>query len=147
MFDIEREQLRKTYQLCRLGFMILAIALVVACFDSLLDLFGRFEQGPGLLTWIHGSTWYQWCDTPIVWGSLIGAILLWGRWDHVSWQRRAGLFLVMNLVDIGLWVMARGDAIRGPGRCNAGYALGISGGHEWLRYNLGVALQAGGSSP
>ena len=112
-------------------FMILAVALVLACFDSLLELFGRFEQGPGLLTWIHGSAWYQWLDTPIVWGCLIGAILLWGRWDHVSWQRRAGLFLVMNLVDVGLWFMARGDAM--------GARVGEFG-HEWLRMNLGIAL-------
>jgi heme exporter protein D len=131
MFDIEREQLRKTYQLCRLAFAILAVALVVACFDSLLGLFGRFEQGPGLLTWIYASAWYQWLDAPMVWGCLIGAILLWGRWDHVSWQRRAGLFLIMNLVDLVLWVMARGDAM--------GARVGEFG-HEWLRLNLGRAL-------
>ena len=131
MFDIEREQLRKTYQLCRLGFMILAMALVMACFDSLLGLFGNFEPGPGLVTWIRGSAWYQWCGTPIVWGCLIGSILLWGRWDHVSWQRRAGLFLVMNMVDVVLWFMARGDAM--------GARVGEFG-HEWLRGNLGLAL-------
>ena len=33
MFDLEREQLRKTYQLCRLGFGFIAVALVLACFD------------------------------------------------------------------------------------------------------------------
>jgi hypothetical protein len=129
MYDIEREQLRKTYQLCRLAFMILAGALVLACFTSLLDLFGRFE--PNLRTWIHGSPWYLWIDTPIVWGCVIGATLLWGRWDHVSWQRRAGLLLVMNLVDLGLWFMARGDAL-GP-------RVGEIG-HEWLRFNIGQAL-------
>ena len=131
MFDIEREQLRKTYQLCRLGFMILAMALVIACVDSLLGLFGTFEPGPGLVTWIHGSAWYQWRDTPIVWGCLIGSILLWGRWDHASWQRRAGLFMAMNMVDVALWVMARGDAM--------GARVGEFG-HEWLRGNLGLAL-------
>ena len=52
MFDIEREQLRKTYQLCRLGFTILAVALVLACFDSLLDLFAMIRAGTWS-TWIH----------------------------------------------------------------------------------------------
>ena len=129
MFDIEREQLRKTYQLCRLGFTILAFALVLACFGSLLDLFSRFDRN--LVTWIRQSMLYQWLDTPMVWGCLIGATLLFGRWDHVSWQRRAGLFLVMNLVDLGLWFADRGDAM--------GLAPGEFG-HQWLREIMGQAL-------
>jgi hypothetical protein len=129
MFDIEREQLRKTYQLCRLGFTILAVALVLACFISLLDLFSRFDRS--LATWIQQSMLYRWLDAPIVWGCLIGATLLFGRWDHASWQRRAGLFLMMNLVDLGLWFINRGDAI--------GVGAGEFG-HEWLREIMGEAL-------
>jgi hypothetical protein len=129
MFDIEREQLRKTYQLCRLGFTILAFALVLACFTSLLDLFSKFDRN--LVTWIRQSMLYQWIDTPMVWGCLIGATLLFGRWDHTSWQRRAGLFLVMNLVDLGLWFLARGDAM--------GLGAGEFG-HDWLREIMGAAL-------
>ncbi len=44
MYDLEREQLRKTYQLCRLAFLMLAVALVLACFESLLDLFGKVSS-------------------------------------------------------------------------------------------------------
>jgi len=133
MFDIEREQLRKTYQLCRLGFIILAVALVLACFTSLLDLFGKFE--PGIASWFRDSPLYHWVETPIVWGSLIGATLLWGRWDHVSWQRRSGLLLVMSLVDLAIWFIERG--------IERGDALGVNvgdGGSEWLRYVIGVSL-------
>jgi hypothetical protein len=130
MFDIEREQRRKTYQLCRLGFTILAVALVLACFSSLLDLASRFVDR-GMVTWIRQSIWYQWLDTPIVWGCLIGATLLFGRWDHASWQRRAGLFLMLNLVDLGLWFVARGD-VMGGGAAEFG--------HEWLREIMGAAL-------
>ena len=131
MYDIEREQIRKTYQLCRLGFFFLAAALSVACFESLLDLVGRFDHGHGLLTWIHGFDWYQWLGTPITWASAIGAILLWGRWNHTSWQRRAGLFLLMNLADLVLWFIARSDTnVAGPGDF----------GHLWLRDSLGHAL-------
>jgi heme exporter protein D len=129
MFDLEREQLRKTYQLCRLGFTILAVALALACFVSLLSLYGTFDHGLG--TWIRESGLSEWIDAPIVWGCLIGATLLWGRWDQVSWQRRAGLFLVMNLVDVGLWFISRADAM-GP-------QVGEFG-HEWLRASLGTAL-------
>jgi hypothetical protein len=129
MFDLEREQIRKTYQLCRLAFIVLGTALALACFTSLLGLFGRFQ--PALLSWVQGSGLYDWVDAPIVWGCLIGATLLWGRWDHVSWQRRAGLFLVMNLVDVGLWFISRADAM--------GAQAGEFG-HEWLRESLGTAL-------
>ncbi len=124
MYDIEREQIRKTYQLCRLGFFFLAAALSIACFESLLDLIGRFDHGHGLLSWIHGFEWYQWLGTPIIWGSAVGAILLWGRWNHTSWHRRAGLFLLMNLADLVLWFIARSDTnLAAPGDF----------GHLWLR--------------
>ena len=129
MYDVEREQIRKTYQLCRLAFIMLGVALGLACFDSLLDLFARFQ--PQLVSWVQKSDFYQWVGAPITWGCLIGATLLWGRWDHASWQRRAGLFLVMNLVDVGLWFISRADAMG---------AQAVDFGHEWLRISLGTAL-------
>jgi hypothetical protein len=129
MFDPERDQVRKTYQLCRLGFAINAIAYVIFSFTSLLDLFSNFE--PGLFMWVHEAPWYSWLNVPIVWCSLIGAILLWGRWDNPSWQRRSGLLLVMCLVDAGLWFVASGEAL--------GLHFGDVG-HRWLRGHLAEAL-------
>ena len=49
----------------------------------------------------------------------------------MSWQRRAGLLLVMCLVDVGLWFVARGDAWD--------FTSGKSD-IDWLRDNLGPAL-------
>jgi hypothetical protein len=127
MYDIDREQERKTYQVCRFAFAANAVAYVLLSFTSLLSLFGRFE--PNLVTWIHNAPWYPWINVPIVWCSLIGATLLWGRWNHPSWQRRSGLLLVMCLVDLGLWFIERRDAL-GAGEI----------GHEWLRDSLAQAL-------
>jgi hypothetical protein len=129
MFDIDRDQLRKTYQLCRVGFTLLALALVLACFTSLLDLFSKFE--PGLVIGIQDSPWYQWLETPITWGCLLGAALLFGRWDHVSWQRRAGLLLIMSLVDLAIWFIKKGDAL--------GVNVG-DGGSDWLLATIGITL-------
>jgi hypothetical protein len=129
MMDLEREQFRQTYLLARLGFAILAGALLLACFDSLLMLFWPFH--PHLVGRIVRSAWYPWIDLPIVWGSLLGATLLWGRWEEVSWQRRSGLLLVMSLVDVVLWVLDHG-AVFGRGE--------VAIGHDWLRRNLGLAL-------
>src|SRR5437764_7022908 len=129
MMDLEREQFRKTYEVSRLGFAILSTALVLACFTSLLDLLSCFHRD--LVLRIIRTAWYPWIDVPIVWGSLLGATLLWGRWEHVSWQRRSGLLLVMSLADVVLWVLAHG-AVLGRGE--------IAIGHDWLRGHLGEAL-------
>jgi len=129
MMDLEREELRKTYFLCRLGFAFLSLALTLACFTYLLALFGYFN--PHLALRIIRSSWYQWIELPVVWGGLIGTTLLWGRWEHVSWQRRSGLLLVMCLVDVALWFLDHGAAL---GRRDAQI------GHDWFRGNLGQAL-------
>jgi hypothetical protein len=129
MYDIEREHERRTYQVCRFAFAANAVAYILLSFTSLVGLFGRFE--PGLVTRIHNAAWYPWLDVLVVWCSLIGATLLWGRWDHASWQRRSGLLLLMCLVDLGLWFMDRRDAV--------GARVGEIG-HEWLRQSLAQAL-------
>jgi hypothetical protein len=129
MYDQEREQLRKTYQLCRVGFGIIAVALVLACLPSVLWLFTTFDRA--MVGWILDSRWYHWIDTPIVWCSLIGTTLLWGRWNHPSWQRRAGLLLIMGLADIAIWFLDQGETL--------GFRHVELGGH-WFRQNLGQAL-------
>jgi hypothetical protein len=129
MFDLDREQVRKTYQLCRLGFGITAVALVLACVTSLLTLLGSFE--PNLIDWMREKSLHQWVDTPIVWCSLIGATLLWGRWDQASWQRRSGLLLAICAVVIVLWFLASGEML--------GLRVGEFG-HPWLRDRFREAL-------
>jgi hypothetical protein len=129
MLDLEREQLRKTYQLCLWGFAINGVALALACFTSLLSLFRSFD--PRLVHWIHQNALWEWIDTPIVWGSLIGTALLWGRWDHVSWQRRSGLLLAMCVVDLAIWFLNRRVAL--------GFDVSDIGG-LWMRDKLGQAL-------
>ncbi|MGO9468850.1 MAG: hypothetical protein ACLQIB_42920 [Isosphaeraceae bacterium] len=126
MFDQEREQLRKNYQLCRLGFGITAAGLVLACFDSLLGLFGSLQ--PHFFFSVRQSLWYQWLETPITWCTLIGVSMLRGSWEQASWRRRSGLLLVMCLIDLGLWFFARTES------------LGLPLGHHWLRRHIAEAL-------
>jgi hypothetical protein len=132
MMDLEREQLRKTYQVSRLGFGLLSVALGLACVDAILPLLAHFHRDLFFLyIRIVRSSWYEWISVPITWGSLLGVTLLWGRWDHASWQRRVGLLLVMNLVDGALWFFEHGTALGIPD---------LNIGHDWLRNNLGQAL-------
>jgi hypothetical protein len=128
--DQEREQERQTYRLCRLGFGIISFALVIACFSTLLSLPGHFG-GRAFLPWLRNTTWWVWVDAPVVWGSLIGSYLLWGRWNHAAWQRRAGLLVLMGLVDAVLWLSEHGQDL--------GLRTGDIG-HPWLRQNIGQAL-------
>jgi hypothetical protein len=126
MIDLEREQLRKIYQICRIGFFILAASLVPVCIITLLVMIGLLGDR-GLLNWVIGSPWNEWTSTLSVWGSLIGTMLLWGRWDHTSWQRRTGLLLVLSLVDLVSWFISHGQG-------------DVPGPHRWFLENLGEAL-------
>jgi hypothetical protein len=130
MYDDERDQTRKTYQLCRAAFVILALALAVACFTSFLELLGTFD--PNVVQWVKRSPWYRWVDAPIVWLSLIGAALLWGRWPHASWQRRSGLLVAMSLVDLVNWFLDQAD--------DAGLLHNVDFASDWFRQNLNMAL-------
>jgi hypothetical protein len=126
----ERDRVRKNYQLCRMGFGLLSLALVLASFTSILAttyLFTHLE----LCREIFRSSWYHWIDAPIIWTSLLGTTLLWGRWESASWQRRTGLLLIMCLVDMVLWVMDQGTELQ---------LINRDFGHEWLRGKLGQAL-------
>ena len=130
LMDDDREQERRTYHLCQMAFVALSFALVLATVDTVLALPQHFRAHP-LLPWLFFSPPWGWVDTPIVWGSLFGAYLLWGRWKNPSWQRRTGLLLLMSMVDAALWAAHHGDAL---GLCKGEF------GHRWFRDELGQAL-------
>lgn len=112
-----------------MGFGILSAALALACFTSAVFLLRNFY--PGLCAPIIASRWYQWLDMPITWCSLLGVVILWGRFDHPSWHKRVGLLLFMSLVDVGLWLITHGEELD--------MAHGDFG-HYWLRMHIGQAL-------
>lgn len=128
--DQEREQQRRTYQLCRLGFGLLSFALLVACVTSVLGILGLFFR-PAPILWIIRTPLWHWSDVPVVWGSLVGTYLLWGRWPDSGWQRRSGLLLMMCCCDAVLWFLEHGGEL--------GLRLSEVG-HEWLRMEIGQAL-------
>ncbi len=128
--ELEREQERRTYRLCQLGFGIISVALVLACAESLLFLPKLFRVR-GVLHELFDTEFWRWADSPVVWLSLVGSYLLWGRWSAPGWQRRAGLLVVMGGVDVVLWLIEHGNE------------LGLRTGefsHDWLRVNIGSAL-------
>jgi hypothetical protein len=127
MIELERDHLRKTYQLCRIGFFLLTISLVPPCIFSLIGMVGLLLGDPQLFRWLMNSPLNPWVNTLSVWGSMAGTMLLWGRWNHQSWQRRTGFLLFMCLVDLIVWFIDRSEGLV-PGQPN------------WFRTNLGQAL-------
>ena len=130
MDEEDRLKERRRYQLCRAGFALIAVALVLASLQSILSFPMHFRARP-FLPWLLRSAAWQWTDVPVVWGSLIGVYLLWGRWDDRSWQRRAGLLLVMCLADAWLWFLDHG--------ADLGLRVGDVG-SVWFRVHVGQAL-------
>lgn len=129
MIDLERDQLRKTYEVCRMGFAVLSASLLLACLSSIIPILWNFY--PELCSRIVRTVWFKWIDLPITWGSLMGVTLLWGRFEHPGWQRRVGLLLVMSLADAGLWFLDHGAELG---------LVEAEVGHDWLRMNVGQAL-------
>lgn len=128
--ELDHERQRWTYTLCRLGFGVLSVALVLACCTSLLWLLSWFGARNIMRAIVMTRAWH-WIDVPIVWGSLVGTYLLWGRWNERGWQRRSGLLLLMCFVDAALWLFEHANDL--------GLHEGEIG-HEWLRSQLGEAL-------
>src|SRR3954471_19020951 len=110
IMDQERDQQRRTYEICRLGFGIVSIALVLACLSTVVWLTGQFV-GRRAIAWIIQTPLWRWLDAPIVWGSLVGSYLLWGRWSEPGWQRRTGLLVLMCVCDAVLWFLDHGEAL------------------------------------
>jgi hypothetical protein len=128
--DQEREQQRRTYQLCRFGFGMLSFSLMVACLSMILVHIWLFFR-PAPMLWIFRTRLWHWSDVPVVWGSLLGTYLLWGRWSDTGWQRRSGLLVLMCVCDAFLWFLEHGAEL--------GLRLSEVG-HEWVRMAIGQSL-------
>lgn len=123
---------RPRYRLCRAGFILCAAVLVLQAADRACLLAALFGDVHDLLKLVRHPLWGWIVGTPITWGAVVGSYLLWGRWNEPRWQRQAGLLVLMNLVDAGLWIVEHGDA------------LGIRQGdvrYPWLIFQIGSGQQ------
>src|SRR4051794_13623385 len=129
--DLEREELRRRYQLCRAGFALNAVGLGLLCLNSAFNLAFLLTFEREILVLLRSPIWDWLVGAPITWTTLIGSYLLWGRSADPAWQRRAGLLVLMNFVDILLWTLEHGGTL--------GLRLGGIG-HDWFRPPLGRGL-------
>lgn len=105
------EESRPRHGLGRVGFGLIALALGLLCVvevSLLAYLFGAQHQVQAL----HDHPAWLWLvDAPITWGSLVGSYLLWALWNQPSWRRRAGLLLIMNAIDAGMWTVVHAEEL------------------------------------
>ncbi len=98
-------------RLCRLALGLSALALGLLCASNIALEFAPLlgvHQFLGLL----GKPFWIWGIEPVItWGSLLGAILFLGRWDDPSWQRCAGLLVLLDAVDAGTWLLSHAQAL------------------------------------
>ncbi|WZO97988.1 hypothetical protein EP7_005040 [Isosphaeraceae bacterium EP7] len=135
MMESDHDIQRRRYRLCMIGFGLTAVSILLLAVDSTLNLGLRLSwmRGqPAPWAWALNSPAYSWLiGAPITWMALLGTYLLWGRWDDPSWQRRAGLLVVMNLVDSVLWAIDRGPELG---------LMAADAEHLWFRIKLAQAL-------
>ena len=136
--DQDLDQQRRTYRLCQIGMVLSGLSMVLFALDSttqglfLGSIFftGRFP--PFWMTVFEAVWWDLAIKLPMNLLALAGAYFLWGRWNESSWQRRAGLLVVLNLFDMVLWTSRHAEFLGlGPEYL----------GHEWFIRNLTRALE------
>ncbi len=91
------------YRLCRASFALGALSLGLLALDSLCHLFAMFDDGRDIRQVLDSPAWEWLVGAPITWGSLIGSILLIGRFDDRLWRRKAVLLALLNSVDLAFW--------------------------------------------
>src|SRR5205085_2691349 len=108
--DWERDDFehRTRYRLCRAGFGLSALGLALMSIDSAFHLAVMLTGRQELLQLLTSPAWDWTVGVSITWSTLLGPYLLWGRWSEPHWQRRTGLLVVLNLIDVGYWVMRHG---------------------------------------
>jgi hypothetical protein len=135
--DPEHEPPRSRYQLCGVGFALTALSLGLLCLDAALQLLLMVTRDARILGYmLHPG--YAWLvGAPITWGSLVGSYLLWGRWPELNWQRRAGLLVLMNGVDLLKWFL---DAAERLGIVFDPQLQRLLAEHSWFLIHLTRAL-------
>jgi hypothetical protein len=135
---------RTRYRLCRAGFALSALGLALMSLDSACFLALLFTQRWELLQVLRSPAWDWTVGVSITWATLLGPYLLWGRWSEPHWQRRAGLLVVLNLIDVGYWVLRHGKlfGLRQGDMPHPWLLMMLILGSSWVQFGLFASLAA-----
>ena len=127
----EDESHEPNLRTCRAGFALVALGLTLLGFSAAVDTV-LLLTGSDVLLWLMQRRAWTWLvDAPITWMTLLGAYLLWGGWASPLWRRRAGVLLLLNIIDAVQWGIDHNGLL--------GLRLGTVG-HPWLRGQIGLAF-------
>lgn len=129
--DFERDRLRNRLRLCQVGFVLSSIGLGLLCFNEACSWGSRIFGQRELWEIVNSRWWSLFFGAAIPWTTLIGSYFFWGRSADPSWQRRAGLLVIMNGIDAYTWFLMYGHA----------FGLGVApAGPNWLLFELSNVL-------
>ncbi len=142
--DPTYESQRPRYFLCSLGFGFLGVSFVLLTIGTATPIIGFLTDNQAFLAAVNRPWWTFVVNLPMSYGALIGAYLVWGRWTDPSWQRRAGLLLLMNLIDAVSATLLESRALGfDAGLEPDSYLIGlITGIFAWLEFYLSASLAA-----
>jgi hypothetical protein len=146
LMDWERDDFEHTarYRLCRAGFALSAMGLALMSLDTAFYLVWMVTMSPEVGQILSSPLWKWGVGSSVTWSTLLGPYLLWGRWKEPHWQQRAGLLVVLNLADVGLWLVRHGrefglwphEVAHFWLRMNVTYAS------SWIQFGLWAGLAA-----
>ena len=118
---------RSRYRLCRAGFGLCAMGLLLLTLDCACHLGLMFWGRPELIQVVDHPAWRWGVGSTITWGTMLGPLLLWGRWAEPRWRRQASFLVILNAIDVVVWFLRHGRE------------LGLweqDPGHTWLQQNV-----------
>jgi hypothetical protein len=132
----ENDNLAGRYRLCQLGFALSGLALGLLSLATATRL-AILLMGNLQLLWLFDNPVWDWgVNAPITLGSFLGSYLLWGRWREAAWQRRAGLLVLMNGIDVLFWAK---DALLNYSDLLPGQNAPVSP-HAWLQWMVMMGI-------
>lgn len=138
------ESQRPRYLLASLGFGFLGVSLVLLVIGTLTPILGFLTENQALQGAVDRRWWTFAVHLPMSYGALVGSYLLWGRWPDPSWQRRAGLLLLMNLIDAVSATLLESEALGFDAGLDVdSYPIALlTGLFSWLEFYLTASLAA-----
>jgi hypothetical protein len=109
--DLEHDELVWRYRLCWVGFQLSALALGLLCLSNVGSVLFLFTRDPNLGMLLKSPFWNWGVGATITFGSFLGSFLLLGRWKEADWQRRVGLLVSMNFVDVLTWFVHHAEEL------------------------------------
>ena len=102
--DLDFDELRPRYRLCRAGFGLMALSLGLLCLSNVCVSAYGITRNEGIRKKSSRAIGGTGSSGRATAGrAFLGSYLLWGRWKEPVWQSRAGALVLLNFLDLITW--------------------------------------------